>query len=250
MHIFIPDLHEHAARLGQQFAGGRQPLAQVGQVRVNPQLPRVAEGPNLLGLAGGVLGLAVLHVALAGADLPVGAELDAVGRVEVDGLHPAAEALLFGQAGHDQQRVAEDHAVGPVLLVPVEVDLLVELAGAAVEVGEERELLAEEITLTPAPSLRGRGRFGRRVLGRGLQVFDQGLGVDFFLDVDGEDRDGEVFAVLLVLALPDELRVERGIAGIEKGFGGGLVGRDEIAQLLGGDVGALVLVADGVDRGN
>ena len=43
------------------------------------------------------------------------AELDAVGRVDVDHLDLALEPLLLGEAGHHQQRVAEDHPVGPVL---------------------------------------------------------------------------------------------------------------------------------------
>ena len=88
MHVLIADLHEDAAGLGEQVAGDDEPVAQVGQVGVDAELPGVAEGRDLLRLAGGVLGLAVLHVALAGAHLPVGAELDAVGRVEVDASAP------------------------------------------------------------------------------------------------------------------------------------------------------------------
>ena len=63
-----------------------EPVAQVRQVGVDAELPGVAEGLDLLGLTGDVLDLAVLHVALAGRDLPVGAELDAVRRVDVDHL--------------------------------------------------------------------------------------------------------------------------------------------------------------------
>jgi hypothetical protein len=46
----------------------------------------------------------------------------------------------FRQAGHHQQRVAEDHPVRPVLVVLVEVDLLVEVVDA-VEVVEQRQRL-------------------------------------------------------------------------------------------------------------
>ena len=55
-------------------------------------------------------------------------------------LHLALEPLLLGQAGHHQQRIAQDHAVGPVALVVVEIDPLVELLRQAVEVGEQVEL--------------------------------------------------------------------------------------------------------------
>ena len=70
--------------------------------------------------------------------LPVGAEPDAVRRVDVDHLDLAAQVLLLGEAGHHEQRVAEDQPVRPVALVGVEVDELLELD--AVEVVEERQL--------------------------------------------------------------------------------------------------------------
>ena len=89
---------------------------------MDAQLPRVAEGLDLLDLAGDVLELAVLDVALAGRRLPVRSELDAIRRVEVDHLHLAPEALALGQAGHHLERIAEDHAVRPVGLVLVELD--------------------------------------------------------------------------------------------------------------------------------
>ncbi len=44
------------------------------------------------------------------------------------------------------------------------------------------------------------------------QGIDDRLGMDLFLDVDGHDGHGQLGAVLLVLALPDELRIERRIA--------------------------------------
>ena len=98
--------------------------------------PGVAEGFDLLGLAGDVVSLAVLHVAAGGGPLEVAVEFDAIGRVEVDALHAPAQALALGQAGHDLEGVAEDHAVGPVLVVGVELGL-VHALGDAVEVGEE-----------------------------------------------------------------------------------------------------------------
>ena len=77
-----------------------------------------------------------LHVTAGGGPLEVGVEFDAVGRVDVDALHLAAQPLALGERGHDLEAVAEDHAVGPVGVVLVELGLGV-LGGQAVEVGEE-----------------------------------------------------------------------------------------------------------------
>ena len=110
MHIFVANLHEDGARLGEQFAGGHQPVTKVRQVRMDAQLPRVAERLDLFRLSDEVVGLAVLHVSLACGHLPVRAELDAV-RVDVDHLDLALEPLLFRQRSHDQQRVAENQPV-------------------------------------------------------------------------------------------------------------------------------------------
>ena len=81
---------------------------------------------------------------------------------------------------------------------------------------------------------------------RGRCVDDR-LRVNLLLDVDRHDGDGEVFAVLLVLALPDQLRIERRVARIEHRLRGQFLVGHEVAQFLGGDVRALVLVADGFD---
>ncbi len=89
MDIFIADLHEDGAGIGEEIAGDGEPVAQVGEVAVDAVAPGVAEGFDLLGLAGDVVGLAVLHVAAGGGPLEVAVELDAVGRVEVDALHLA-----------------------------------------------------------------------------------------------------------------------------------------------------------------
>ena len=63
-----------------------------------------------LRLARDVVFAPVLDVGGLGGGLPVGVELDAVGRIEVDHLHLAAQRLVLGEGGHDLQRVAEDHA--------------------------------------------------------------------------------------------------------------------------------------------
>ena len=96
------------------------------------------------------------------AHLPVAAEFDAVGRVQVDHLHPTFHPFFLGQRGHHLQRIAQDHAIAPLLLVLVELD--------AVEIGEEIHLLRLILLAVSA------------------HVLDDGVGVDFFLDVDGHDR--------------------------------------------------------------
>ncbi len=113
----------------------------------------------------------------------VGVEFDAVGWVEVDALDLAAEAFAFCEGGHDLERVAEDHAVGPVLVVLVELGF-VGVFGDAVEVSEEvrGEVavvvlaflgLAEEMSL----------RFSSRCLRASM---DLGAGVDFLAGMCGE----------------------------------------------------------------
>ncbi len=79
-----------------------------------------------------------------------------------------------------------------MLAVLVELHDLLELE--AVEVAEQVRL-----------------RRARRPLS-GPQVFDQRLRRDLLLDEDWDGRNGEIVRVLLVLALPDELRVERRVA--------------------------------------
>ena len=74
MHVLIPNLHKDAPRLSKQVAGYYQPAAEIGEVRMDAELPRVSKRPHLFGLASGILGLAILYISLAGAYLPVGAE--------------------------------------------------------------------------------------------------------------------------------------------------------------------------------
>jgi hypothetical protein len=191
--IFIADLHEDGAGIGEEIARDSEPIPQVGEVAVDAVAPGVAEGFDLLRLAGDVVGLAVLHVAAGGGPLEVAVELDAVGRVEVDALHLAAQALALGQAGHHLEAVAQDHAVGPVLVVLVELGLVRSL-GNAVEVGEEVGGQSSPASLPASSAFE--------------QVVDQHLGVDLLLDVERRRVDDEVAPVLLILAAPDELRVE------------------------------------------
>ncbi|MBA7711472.1 hypothetical protein ES703_120435 [subsurface metagenome] len=89
VHVLITNLNEHAACFRQQVAGHHQPVTQISQIRMYAQLPGIPEGFYLLRLAGGVPGAAIFHIPLAGAHLPVRAELDAIGRVKVNHLHSA-----------------------------------------------------------------------------------------------------------------------------------------------------------------
>ena len=95
MHILITDLHEHAPALAQQLPGQQQPIPQIGEIRMNAQLPGIPEGPDLLRLAGEVLVLAILHVPLIHKGLEIAAVAYAIGRIDIDHLHPSGHALLL-----------------------------------------------------------------------------------------------------------------------------------------------------------
>ena len=184
-------------------------------------LPCVAEGLDLLGFAGDVVGLAVLDVAAGGGPLEIGIKLDAVRRVEVDALDFAFQAFAFGEGGHDEQAVAENHAIGPVLVVLVKFGF-VHAGRDAVEVGEEVDA--------------GRVAFAR-LEGLALEVLDEEFGMDFFLDVEGRGVDEEVRGILPVLATPDELGVEVAVAAFVRGAQGRAFGvGHEVAEFGGGDV--------------
>ena len=68
MDVFVSDLDEDASGLREEVPGDGEAVAQVGEVGVDAELPGVAEGFDLLDLAGGVFELAVLDVALTCAD--------------------------------------------------------------------------------------------------------------------------------------------------------------------------------------
>ncbi len=106
MNVLITDLHEDRPALRQQLPRHRQPIAQVSQIRVDAVLPSVTEGFDLFGLARDVLLLTILDVARQRRHLPVGIELDPVGRVEIDALDLAAKPLSLGEARHHGERVA------------------------------------------------------------------------------------------------------------------------------------------------
>src|SRR5438094_1316554 len=234
MHILIANLHEDRSRLGQELLRYGKSIEQVRQVRVNPIPPRISKRLHLFGLACDVRRVPVLHVAARRAPLKIRVELDAVRRVDVDALDLAAQALALGQARHHLERVAEDHAIRPVLVVLVELGL-VHALGDAVEVSEE---IWNDLAGLLAPLSRP-----------AQQVVDQHLGMDLLLDVERWRLDDEVAPVLLVLAAPDELRIEIAVAPLVGGtprflrllLNDGLVlrGRDVLALRL--------LVLEGLD---
>ena len=80
----------------------QEPIAQISQVRVNPQLPRIPERLDHLRLLREVRIIAVLHVALADKRLKIAPVLDAIGWVDVDHLNPAGHALFLKQRIHHQ----------------------------------------------------------------------------------------------------------------------------------------------------
>ena len=111
----------------------------------------------------------------------------------------------------------------------VEVNLLLEVAVQPVEVGEHVE------------------RSFAPLLGLLEKVAHDGVRVNLLLDVDRNDRDGQVLAVLVVLTLPHKLRVERRVTGIKHRLRRPLIIGHEVAKLLRRDVRPLLFVPDGVD---
>jgi len=144
-----------------------------------------------------VAGIAVFHVAAGGGPLKVAIKFDPVGWIEINALHLSPQAFAFGEAGHDLEGIAEDHAVGPVLIVLVELGF-VHAFGDAVEIGEEIGLEA--------------GFLGFGFFGLAEEIVDQDFGMDFFLDVEGRRLNDEVGPILLIFAAPDELRIEIAVA--------------------------------------
>ena len=63
---------------------------------MDPKFPGIPKCLDLFGLAGDVVRLAVLDVTAGRRPLKVAVEFDAVGRIEVDALNLAAQALALG----------------------------------------------------------------------------------------------------------------------------------------------------------
>ena len=199
MHVLVADLHEHRAAFGQQVTRRRQPVAQIRQIGMDTVLPGISERLHLLRFARDVLGL-VLHVAAFGGPLEIRIEPDAVGRVDVDALHLAAQLLAFRQRRHNLQGVAENHAVRPVGVVPVELCPGV-VVRQPVEVREKIRMIFVPLSVSALH-----------------QVVDQRLGVNLLLDEERRRLNHEIRPVLRILAAPDQLRIEIAIAALVGNF--------------------------------
>ena len=193
VHVFITDLHENRSRLRHQLPTQVQTLLQVRQIRVDAQRPRVTERLDRQHVVGRLFLVVLRRVHPL---LKVRVVLDAVRRVDVDHLHPAAEPLVVEQGFHDVERVATDELVLPALVVGVELDapLAVVVAQFTLQVGEQL-LLASGVLL-----LR------RRQAGPFDDPGDARLGDDL---VALERKQGDVAAV--ALTGPEEHGVSGGV---------------------------------------
>src|SRR5579872_3718587 len=153
MHILITNLDKNRARIRKQVPRDGQAVAQIRQIRVDTIAPGVAEGLDLLGLAGDVLDISVPDVAAGGGPLKIGIEFDAVRRIEVNALDFAAKTLALGQRCHYLQAIAEDHAIAPVGVVLVELGSGA-FAGQSIEIGVHVDLLLSSLSLGDRKSTR------------------------------------------------------------------------------------------------
>ncbi len=163
-------------------------------------VPRVPKRLHHLRLVRDVIPVAVLHVRGLCRRLPVGVELDPVGRVEIDHLHFAAQRFVFREGRHDLQRIAENQAVLPPFLVVVEPRL---------HIGVEPFHTFAEL------HLRLRGVLADRR--PPLHLLDEHAREDLLLLVDDRRLDLQLVEVAAALAAPDVLRVEVRIARGEFG---------------------------------
>ncbi len=106
----------------------------------------------------------------------------------------------------------------------------------------------DEVELCEAVEVleQGEPRFWLALGGGGAQVLDEDAWVDLFLDVDRRCVGSEFVIVggAVVLAAPDKLRVERGVALITNLLDRLDAGVDEVVRVRGRDVGPFVAVED------
>jgi len=204
--VFIRDLDKDGAAGGEEVAGEQEAVAQVGQVRVQAELPGVAVGLDHFRFAGHVFVVIVGDVALADERLEVAAELDAVGRVHVDHLHLAAKAFVAQQRVHGHQGVAQHHPVRPVVLVLIGAEHLVR--HGMLRVGEQLE----------------HGELFVLAFAVALERFQDGAGGEAFMDEQGQGRHVEAQALGFPGPVEEGLgqgpQFCRGGLGFRNGFGG------------------------------
>ena len=126
------------------------------------------------------------HVALAHEGLEVRAELHRVGRIHVDGLHLAAEALVSGEGVHHHQGIAQDQPVHP----PVAVLVCLEQPIAEGEVALPEEIEHVHLAVAGMPLQGFEDRGGGQPLvheqGQGRHVEGEPLGLPGPVEGRGE----------------------------------------------------------------
>ena len=221
MNVFVADLNEAASGFGEQVSRDGEAIPQIGKVGIDAVAPRIAKGFDHLGLLRDVL--AVLNVGGGCGPLEIGIEFDPVRRVDVDALHFPAQAFALGERSHDLERIAENHAICPILVVAVKV-CFIGICGNAVEIAEEVGKLA--------------GVFS----GAAAQVVDEKLRMNFFLNVKRRSLDDERSRVVLfVLPSPNELRIEIDVSRVAKLDGRADIVLHDSLLFSGGDIFALCL---------
>ena len=136
MDVVVAYLDEQRAGFGQELSEQHQAFVDLVEVAVDAVAVGVAEGAQRVGVAHGHAAGVVLRFQTVGGGHEVGLEADAVGRVEVDHLHPPGEAVAGDEALHHLGGIAVDETVLPVAGVLVELPLEGVL-GQAVEVVEQ-----------------------------------------------------------------------------------------------------------------
>ena len=158
-----------------------------------PVPPGIPECLDLFRFPGDVIGLAVFDVPAGGGPLEIGVELDAVGGIKIDALDLVAQSFALGQGGHDLEAVPQDHAVLPFALVLVKF-------GFGPFIGQPVEICKKVELLHPSA--------GPSTLSLPLQIVDEHLGMDFFLDIQGRGMNHQIRPILPILAPPDQLGVK------------------------------------------
>ena len=171
VNVFITNLHKDGAGIRQQIPRDGEPVPQVGEIAVDAVAPGVAEGFDLLRLAGDVADIAVLHVAAGGGPLEVAVELDAVGRIEVDALHLAAQALALATLLEQKFGSGELDVLTPEALQAL-MGVLCKIYGANQEEGNKFPILSGRAAVTGTDVMIACGGLLKAV---DLQVFELGM---------------------------------------------------------------------------
>ena len=213
MEVVRPDLEDDAAVGGQQFPGQFQLFLQAVQVGMDAVFVGVAEGLNGDGVVGDAVNI-LLGVELISRRGEVAAELLVVGRIHINEVDLAGEAVVVEQGAHSPLGGGADEPVGPVA-----VGVLIGFVG-----GVERFFAGGGFE-----SVKGFPGGGEQadladfaVFGLAHEALEQGGRADFFVDVQG--AVGARLPVGFVRLLPLEERAA--VVGRVGGqVGGGFFGQ-------------------------